>query len=82
MDFLRLWSIFRFVGSMFSFCFLYVVIWGLCFLEKLVVFVFIFVVFVFGGVVVQLNDKDLFVGIFRFRGKLGFWVVGWGVVGG
>ena len=41
-----------------------------------------FVFFVFGCVVVQLNDKDLFVGVFRFRVKLGFWVVGWGVVGG
>ena len=49
-------------------------------------FAFVFVVFVFGGVVVQLNDKGCFVGIFPFRGKLGLlgcglecrgWV-GWG----
>ena len=33
------------------------------------VVVFSFSIFVFGFVVVQLNDKDLFVGIFLFSGE-------------
>ena len=50
----------------------------------MVVVMFSFSVFVFDFVVVQLNDKDFFVGVFCFRvkkGKGGSWVVGWGVVG-
>ena len=50
-------------------------------MEKLVVVVMLFSIFVFGRVVVQLNDKGFSVGIFCFRVKKGFWVVGWGVVG-
>ena len=61
------------------------VVFGFCFVGRLVVIEVSFYVFVFGFVVVQLNDKDFFVGVFRFRVKMvkgGRWVVGWGVVGG
>ena len=50
-------------------------------MEKMVSFVMLFSVFVFGRVVVQLGDKDFSVGMFRVRVKVGLWVVGWGVVG-